>query len=96
MHDSKMQRWLKNIQETLPEEISCSECFDMVSVYVDLEVAGKPAEKMLPQLKQHLNQCLVCRQEYELLHDLAMAEEHGSESSVDDLQNKIKGAGPET
>ena len=91
MQDSKWQRWLKNIHETLPEEISCSECFDMVSVYVDMEVAGQPAGKMLPQFKHHINQCPICRQEYELLRDLASAEVAGTGPSIDELRQEIKG-----
>lgn len=87
--NAKMREWLKRIRETEPEEISCSECFDMVSVYVDLEVAGEPVEIKLPQLKQHINQCLVCREEYELLRDLATAEEEGLPPSVEDILQEI-------
>jgi hypothetical protein len=58
---------LQNIADTEDEEISCSECFDLVSEYV--EVAG-PAGEVMPRLRQHLRQCGVCREEYEVLRDL--------------------------
>lgn len=74
MDASQFQRWLRQIHDTEVEELSCSECFDLVSHYVDRELAGEPADEQLPRLKQHLDQCRVCREEYELLRDLARLE----------------------
>ena len=70
-------RLLRNIAETDDDEISCTECFDLVSQYVDLEVAGTVSEQTLPGLKQHLQQCGVCREEYEILRDLVRLEAQG-------------------
>ena len=71
MKKDRFERWLQDIHQTQNEEISCSECFDLVSHFVELELSGDAAAaKMLP-LKQHLNQCATCRQEYETLRDLA-------------------------
>ena len=63
--------WLRNISETQDEEISCTECFDLVSRFVELEMSGGDAGTELPQVKQHLDQCRACRDEYELLRVLA-------------------------
>ena len=63
--------WLRNISETQDEEISCTECFDLVSRFVELELSGGNVATELPQVKQHLDQCRACRDEYELLRDLA-------------------------
>ncbi len=71
---SRFQAWLRQVYGTEPEEISCSDCFDLVSGYVDLELAGEPAHELLPALKQHLGQCRVCREEYEVLRELAEQE----------------------
>ena len=68
---------MRSIAETDDEEISCVECFDVVSRYVDLEVAGEASDDALPRLRQHLRQCRVCREEYEALRDLVRFEEHG-------------------
>ena len=43
----------------------------------------------MPQLKQHLNQCRACRDEYEALRDLRRLEEKGEMPSLDDLQDLI-------
>ena len=68
---SRWRRWLRQIEETQPEELSCSDCFEQISDYVDLELQGQPADERLPGLRQHLHQCRVCRDEYVVLRDLA-------------------------
>jgi predicted anti-sigma-YlaC factor YlaD len=69
--------WLRNIYETQDEEISCTECFDLVSGFVELEASGGDVATELPQVKQHLDQCRACRDEYEALLDLARLEDEG-------------------
>jgi hypothetical protein len=90
MDRKRFENWLKNIYATLDEEISCSECFDLVSRFVELEVAGQDAAARMPDLKQHLDQCRACRDEYESLRDLRLLEEKGEFPSLDDLQNSIQ------
>lgn len=90
MDRKRFESWLKNIQETQDEEISCTECFDFVSRFVELEATGQDAAARLPQVKQHLNQCRACRDEYEVLRDLRRLEDKGEMPSVDDLQDSIQ------
>jgi hypothetical protein len=85
----RFERWLQNIQETQDEEISCSECFDFVSHFVEVELSGEDPGIKMPQLKQHLNQCAVCREEYETLRDLARLEKDDQLPSLDDLQDSM-------
>jgi hypothetical protein len=85
----RLERWLQNIYKTQDEEISCSECFDLVSHFVDVELSGEDAAARMPQLKQHLDQCAACREEYETLRDLARLEKDGDLPSSDDLQDLI-------
>ena len=90
MNTGRFESWLQNIYNTLDEEISCTECFDLVSSFVDLELSGgEPAVKM-PLVKQHLQQCGVCREEYETLRDLRRCEDDGGELSLDDLRSLIQ------
>ncbi len=89
MGKKRFENWLQRIYHTRSEEISCSECFDLVSGYVELEVSGVDGADKLPQVKQHLNQCPACHEEYETLRDLRRLEvEHGS-PTLDDLRNLI-------
>ncbi len=89
MNHDRFERWLRNIYETQEEEISCTECFDLMSRFVELEASGQDAAAKLPQVKQHLNQCPACRTEYETLRDLRRLEEEGRMPSSDDLQDLI-------
>jgi hypothetical protein len=89
MNRDRFERWLRNIYETQDEEISCTECFDLVSRFVELEVSGQDAAAQMPQVKQHLNQCPACHAEYEALRDLRRLEDEGEMPSSDDLQDLI-------
>ena len=90
MHRNRFENWLRNIHETREEEISCTECFELVSPFVELEIAGQDAAAKLPLVKQHLDQCRACREEYETLRDLRRLEEEDGIPSVDDLRNLIQ------
>jgi predicted anti-sigma-YlaC factor YlaD len=89
MKRDRFERWLRNIYATREEEISCTECFDLMSRFVELETSGQDATAKLPQVKQHLNQCPACRTEYETLRDLRRLEEEGRMPSSDDLEDLI-------
>lgn len=89
MDRKRFEKWLRNIYETQDEEISCTECFDQVSRFVDLEISGENAVIQMPQIKQHLNQCRACREEYETLRDLRLMEEKGEMPSRDNLEDSI-------
>ena len=89
MKSDRFESWLQNIYHTQDEEISCTECFDLVSSFVELELSGgDPAAKM-PQVVQHLHQCPACREEYETLRDLQRFEDEGGALSIDDLRDLI-------
>ena len=89
MKKDRFERWLTSIHRTQEQEISCSECFDQVSHFVDVELSGQDAAGRLPQLRQHLDQCAACREEYETLRDLRLLENQGRLPSVDDLKNLL-------
>ncbi len=63
--------WLKKVHHTQAHEILCSECLERIDIYVDLELQGQDAARLMPDLRHHLDMCRVCEEEYELLRDLA-------------------------
>ncbi len=89
MQKDRFERWLKNIENTQDDEISCSECFDLVSHFVELELSSGDASARMPKLKQHLDQCPACRAEFETLRDLQELQNKGELPSLDDLQDLI-------
>jgi hypothetical protein len=74
MRSSRLRRWLERIYATQEVEISCSDCFDLIAAYVERELAREAMHTQLLMVKQHLQQCQVCQEEYELLRELAAAE----------------------
>lgn len=74
MTKPNLERWVAQILETPEQEISCSECFDSLSEYVDRELAHEKMDAGMIQLQQHLKQCRVCHEEYEMLRQLVLHE----------------------
>jgi hypothetical protein len=68
-----LDRLLRQVAATETDEISCSECFDLLPRGVEQELAGA----MPAPLAQHLTQCGVCREEYEVLRDLVRLAQGG-------------------
>jgi hypothetical protein len=89
MERGRFEKWLRNIYETRDEEISCTECFDLISRFVELETSGRNAAAELPLVQQHLGQCRACREEYETLRELVHLENQGDAPSLDDLRDSI-------
>ena len=75
MKPRRFHAWLRNIFETQDVEISCTECFDLLSRFVEQETSGGDFTTELLQVKQHLDQCRACHDEYEVLRDLARLKE---------------------
>ena len=89
MQRDRFEKWLKNIYATQAEEISCTECFELVSGLVELEARGENPGAKMQQVKQHLGQCKACLDEYEALRDLRRMEDEGDIPTLDDLQDAI-------
>jgi hypothetical protein len=89
MQRDRFKKWLRNIFATQAEEISCTECFDLLSGLVEVEARGEALTAKMLQVEQHLAQCRACRDEYEALRDLRRLEDEGELPSSDDLQNSI-------
>lgn len=89
MQKNRFERLLENIHNTREQEISCSECFDLVSHFVEVELSGENAAAKMPQLRQHLDQCPACQAEYETLRDLQEIENKGQLPSLNKLQDSI-------
>jgi anti-sigma factor RsiW len=58
-------------------EIGCDECFELLDVYVDAEVAGRDPEAAVPGLRAHLAGCPACAEEHDSLRALARADAEG-------------------
>jgi hypothetical protein len=52
-------------------DIGCDACFAEIDRYVELELAGADADRVIPGMRLHLESCAACRDEYESLRVLA-------------------------
>ncbi len=51
-------------------ELDCDACFAQLDRYVELELAGAPADALVPGLRAHLVGCPACAEEHESLRAL--------------------------
>jgi hypothetical protein len=58
---------LESVQE---EGCSCDEVFMKIDEYVEREVGQKDAEDLMPLIREHLDLCPDCCEEYEALLDV--------------------------
>ena len=55
-------------------ELTCEQCFDELDRYVELELAGAPADEHVPGMRAHLEGCPACHEDHESLLALVAAE----------------------
>jgi predicted anti-sigma-YlaC factor YlaD len=71
--------WIRRIYATHEDELGCDEVFELLSAYVDKELAGDMLPPHAREIEQHLKQCPYCYDLYVGLRDAAALE---SEESV--------------
>lgn len=54
-------------------ELTCEECFELLDVYVELELAGGDADRRAPGMHAHLEGCPACADDHDSLLALARA-----------------------
>ena len=70
--DETLQGLLRVLEDVRKDDMPCSEVFARLDEYVDKEVDGLDAAHIMPLLREHLDLCPDCCEEYEAL--LAMLE----------------------
>jgi len=74
MDPNGLERWLHQIARTEHDELSCSECFDLLDAAVEEELQQHTDTPAWRRFSQHLDQCPVCREEYETLKEFVRRE----------------------
>ncbi len=63
--------FLRVLESVREEECSCDEIYTKIDEYVEREVDKKDAAQLMPLIREHLDLCPECCEEYEaLLHVL--------------------------
>jgi len=67
--------FLRVLEDVDKEEITCEELYRELDLYVETEVHGQDPAKLMPLMREHLDICPECCEEYEaLLHVVEEAE----------------------
>jgi hypothetical protein len=69
-----LQQALSRVLGPAEPEVGCDACFDELDRYVELTVAGADADAAVPGLRAHLAGCPACREDFESLRDLVVAD----------------------
>ena len=65
--DEVVQRFLRILEEVRLDEMPCSQVYARLDEYVEKEMHGEDASLLMPLLKEHLDLCSECCEEYETL-----------------------------
>ena len=59
--------FLKMIQNTHDVELSCPECAEQLDQYAQRILDGEPIDGILEQVKEHLEACSPCDDEFQMI-----------------------------
>ncbi len=68
--DNLVESLIRSLENSQGEECSCDDVYAVVDQYAEMEFSGKDAARLMPLLKQHLEVCHNCCEEYEALLDI--------------------------
>ena len=63
-------KFLHVLESVREEEASCDEIYAKIDEYVEQEVDKKDAAQLMPLIREHLDLCPECCEEYEALLDV--------------------------
>ena len=76
--DEQLQKLIKNIFDIHSDGgIDCEECCRQFNCLVELVAAGTELRQLLPAVEEHLSCCHDCREEFQALLSIIIAENRG-------------------
>lgn len=62
-----IQQLLEHLAKTEEHEATCDEVFRVLDIYTEAVARGEDTKDLLPLVKNHMELCNCCREEYEIL-----------------------------
>ncbi len=62
-----LKKLLGMVEKTHEQEMDCEEVFEVLDIYAEAMVRGEDTSAMLPKVKNHIEMCSDCFEEYEAL-----------------------------
>ncbi len=75
--DDVVRGFLRILEDVRVEDMPCKQVFARLDEYVEKEVQGKNAADLMPLLREHLDLCPDCCEEYEALLRILEASSEG-------------------
>jgi hypothetical protein len=67
LNPEQVKELLAAVSDAVPDAMTCDQCFELISVFVDSQLQGTPPVVSLEAVATHLKQCPCCAFEYETL-----------------------------
>jgi len=67
IESNQIKRLVRTILTTRRNEIGCEECLAQMDKFVEMELQGKDPAKAMPLVKDHLDRCRDCHEEFRAL-----------------------------
>ena len=67
LSDPMIEQLIRSLVNSNEDELSCSEVYALLDQYAESHLRGEDAEQLMPLLKEHLDVCHECCDEYDAL-----------------------------
>ena len=71
--DPLVEKLIKSLEVTHEEECACDEFHDLIDQYAETNIRGEDAARLMPLIKNHLEICNECCEEYDALLSILQA-----------------------
>jgi hypothetical protein len=68
-----IRKMMSSVKSTRDQELTCGHCYDELDHFIEMNLHGKNAADAMPLVKEHLDRCEACREEYEVLLEAIQA-----------------------
>lgn len=69
----KMQKMMTMLAHTQEQELTCDEVYALLDQFVELAARGEDVAALMPLVKQHLDMCPDCQEEYRVLEKIVLS-----------------------
>ena len=64
---AQVKKLLTTVSKTVPDQLTCDGCFDLIAEFADAEIRGNELSDALKEIKIHFSQWPRCAFEYAML-----------------------------
>ncbi len=67
LQDEVVLKFLSVLEKARADDLSCDDLYTRLDEFVETQVKSKDADKIMPLIREHLDMCPDCCEEYEAL-----------------------------